>query len=279
MAQENVKQQLYDIIFGTESPAGKLFDLVLIYMILFSVGAVMLDSTAWGQNNFPETLNVLEWLFTVLFTIEYIVRIYCARKPWVYIRSPYGIIDLVSILPTYFALFVTGANSFAVLRLLRVLRIFRVLRLVSFLSEGSLLGRSLLQSRRKISLFFFVVLVLATILGSFMYLIEGPENGYSNIPTSIYATIVTITTVGYGDITPHTTLGQVLAAFTMLLGYSIIAVPTGILTAELAQEIQRDRIARFCPQCNRGGHEVDANYCRFCGSEFPSRVVKEEQEE
>jgi len=221
----------------------------------------------------------VEWMFTIVFTIEYIARIYCSPKPMVYIRSPYGLIDLVSILPTYFAIFVSGATYFAVLRLLRVLRIFRVLRLISFLHEGSLLTRAVWQSRRKIFLFFFSVLIAATLIGAMMYLIEGPENGYTSIPRSVYFTIVTITTVGYGDITPQTVLGQILATFTMLLGYSIIAVPTGILTAELAQEIQRDRVKRVCPQCNRGGHENDAQYCKFCGSEFPSRAVPDEEEE
>lgn len=279
MTQNKLKQNLYDIIFGTESRAGKTFDLILIYMILFSVGAVMLDSTAWGRTNIPNLLTTLEWIFTILFTIEYAVRIYCSPKPIVYIRSPYGIIDLISILPTYLAIFVTSATYFSVFRLLRVLRIFRVLRLVSFLHESTLLSRSLWQSRRKIFLFFFFVLILATVIGALMYLIEGPQHGYDNIPKSIYATIVTITTVGYGDITPQTTLGQFLAAFTMLLGYSIIAVPTGIITAELAQEIQKERVSRSCPNCNRSGHEADANYCRFCGSGFPSRVKKQEEGE
>jgi len=269
MTQTNTKQVLYDIIFGTESPAGKLFDLILIYAILISVGAVMLDSTEWGANNLSGVLPTIEWIFTILFTVEYVVRIYCSPKPLVYVRSPYGIIDLISFLPSYISLFVTGASYFAVLRLLRVLRIFRVLRLVSFLSESTLLTRSLWQARRKIFLFFYFVLILATIIGAFMYLIEGPENGYDSIPMGIYATIVTITTVGYGDITPQTPLGQALAVFTMLLGYSIIAVPTGILTAELSQEIHKDRITRVCPNCNRSGHESDARYCKFCGSEFP----------
>lgn len=275
MNQEALKKTLYDIIFGTESPAGKLFDLILIYAILISVGAVMLDSTQWGRNNLGDTLVVVEWVFTVLFTIEYLVRIYCAHKPWVYMRSPYGIIDLISFLPAYFSLLETNATYFAVLRLFRVLRIFRVLRLVSFLSESTLLTRSMWQSRRKIFLFFYFVLIGATIIGALMYLIEGPANGFDSIPKSVYATIVTITTVGYGDITPHTVLGQFLAAFTMLLGYSIIAVPTGILTAELAQEINKDRITRVCPQCNRGGHESDANYCKYCGGEFPKPKYKE----
>ncbi len=272
MTQEQLKHKLYNIIFGTESRAGKLFDLVLIYMILISVAAVMLDSTEWGSQHIATTLYVVEWIFTVLFTIEYIVRIYCSPKPWAYVRSSLGVIDLVSILPTYFALFFSGAAYFAMLRLLRVLRIFRVLRLVGFLREGSLLTRALWQSRRKIIWFFFNVLVLATMFGALMYLIEGPDNGYSSIPKSIYATIVTITTVGYGDITPHTAMGQVVAALTMLLGYSIIAVPTGIVTAELAQEIQKERVARTCPNCNRSGHESDAKYCRLCGSEFPSKT-------
>lgn len=274
MNETSLRKKLYDIIFGTESPAGKRFDLILIYMILLSVGAVMLDSTGVGGESMTQFLGIVEWVFTILFTIEYVVRIYCSPKPWAYVRSPYGVIDLISILPTYFSLFVDGATYFAVMRLLRVLRIFRVLRLVSFLNESTLLTRSLWQSRRKIFLFFYFVVIAATIIGALMYLIEGPENGYDNIPLAVYWTIVTITTVGYGDITPHTTMGQVLAAFTMLLGYSIIAVPTGILTAELAQEIQKDRVTKVCPNCNRAGHESDSLFCKFCGSEFPKPEEK-----
>ena len=269
MTQKQLKHKLYNIIFGTESKAGKLFDLILIYMILISVGAVMLDSVQWQNPAFSEIFFVIEWIFTILFTIEYAVRIYCSPKPVVYMRSPYGIVDLLSFLPTYFSLFVPHASFFAVVRLLRVLRIFRVLRLISFLNESNLLTRSVWQARRKIFLFFFFVLIVATIIGALMYLIEGPAHGYHSIPKSVYFTIVTITTVGYGDITPQTVLGQILSTFTMLLGYSIIAVPTGILTSELAQEMQKDRRTRACPQCNRGGHENDARYCKYCGSEFP----------
>ena len=270
MNQQQLRATLYDIIFGTESPLGKLFDLVLIYAILISVGAIMLDSVQWGSARLHYILYVIEWVFTGLFTIEYIARIYCSPKPFVYMRSPYGLVDLFSILPSYLALFLQGASYLLIIRLLRVLRIFRILKLVRYLSEENLLMRSMMQSRRKVFVFFCTVLVLASIFGAFMYLVEGPENGYTSIPKSIYVTIVTITTVGYGDITPHTPLGQALAAFTMLLGYSIIAVPTGILTAELAHEMQRDRITRMCSQCNRSGHERDAKFCRFCGSPFPN---------
>ncbi len=269
MTQAELKHKLYNIIFGTESHAGKLFDLILIYVILLSVGVVMLDSVKWEGKVFPEILVIVEWVFTILFTIEYAVRIYCSPKPTVYMRSPYGIVDVLSFLPTYFSLLIPHATYFAVVRLLRVLRIFRVLRLISFINESTLLTRSILQARRKIFLFFFFVLIVATIIGALMYLIEGPANGYQSIPKSVYFTIVTITTVGYGDITPQTVLGQILSTFTMLLGYSIIAVPTGIITAELAQEMHKDRGIRACPQCNRGGHENDALYCKYCGSEFP----------
>ena len=180
--------------------------------------------------------------------------------------SFYGLVDLLSILPTYLALFVPGANHLLIIRLLRVLRIFRILKLVRYLSEANILGRAMVQSRRKILIFFSTVLVLSTIFGSLMYAIEGPTHGFSSIPKSIYWTIVTITTVGYGDITPQTPLGQVIAALAMLTGYSIIAIPTGILTAELAQEMQRERIGQACKNCNKSGHDRDAVHCKFCGA-------------
>jgi len=262
----SLKLQLREIIFGTETPAGKLFDLLLIYAIVFSVLVVMLDSVSWLAQPYKDSFILLEWGFTLLFTLEYGVRIYCARQRWHYLSSFYGLVDLLSILPMYLSLISGGATYLLVVRILRVLRIFRVLKLANYLSEANVLVRALVSSRQKILVFFATVLILSMIFGSLMYVIEGPKYGFTSIPKSIYWCIVTITTVGYGDITPHTVIGQVIAGFVMLTGYSIIAVPTGILTAEIAQEMQHQRGLRRCLDCDMGGHERDANHCRFCGS-------------
>lgn len=267
--QSTIKSRLYSIIFGHNTPAGKIFDLVLIYTILFSVLVVILDSVNVLSSNYGLFFRVTEWVLTIFFTIEYAVRIYCSPNRWRYIFSYYGIVDLLAIIPSYLSLFVSGISYLLIIRLLRVLRIFRILRLVQYLREANVLTNSLVMARRKIFLFFSFVVVLATIFGSLMYIIEGPENGFTSIPKSIYWTIVTITTVGYGDITPLTTLGQIIAAFVMLTGYSIIAVPTGIFTAEIAQEMQRQRQHIFCQNCEKSGHENDAEYCRHCGAELP----------
>jgi len=263
-----LRETLYTVIFGTETPAGKHFDMVLIYAILISVLAVMLDSVGGFAENYHFELLVVEWFFTILFTIEYGLRIYCSPHPWRYVRSFYGIVDLFSILPSYLGFFVVDANNLLVIRLLRILRIFRILKLIHYLREANVLLRAMLMSRRKILVFFCSVLVLSVIFGSMMFIVEGPEHGFTSIPKSIYWTIVTITTVGYGDITPQSTLGQIVAAMVMLTGYSIIAVPTGILTAELTQEIQRDRLGRQCKACQRGGHDLDAWHCKFCGAKL-----------
>lgn len=268
MQSVGLKERLNEIIFGTDTPAGKLFDMVLIYAIVLSVVAVMLDSVIWFADIYGRELLWVEWFFTLLFTFEYAARIYCARNSWQYMRSFYGIVDLISILPSYLALILTGANYLLIIRLLRVLRIFRILKLVRYLSEANILMRSMLASRRKIFVFFCTVLVMATVFGSIMFIVEGPAHGFSSIPKSIYWTIVTITTVGYGDIIPQTPLGQVVASLAMLTGYSIIAVPTGILTAELATEMQRDRIGRQCRNCRKSGHDRDADHCKYCGAQL-----------
>lgn len=270
MNQSELKTTLYSIIFGTESKAGKLFDVALICVIVMSVLILMLDSVVSVAIRFGSLLFILEWMFTIVFTIEFIVRLYCCPNHWRYLRSFYGVIDLCSVLPSYLALFFPGANYILVVRLLRVLRVFRVLKLARYLSEANVLVRSMMLSRRKVSVFFLVILILAVIFGSIMYVVEGPENGFTSIPTSIYWTIVTITTVGYGDITPQTALGQVVAAAVMLTGYSILTVPTGILTAELAMEIQRAKGSVVCKQCSKSGHDVDAVYCKYCGSTMNS---------
>ncbi len=263
--RNRLQNKLHEVIFGTETPAGKTFDLFLIFAILASVVVVLADSINVYSQQHHALLRSLEWFFTILFTIEYIARLYCAPHPLRYARSFYGIVDLLSILPTYLSIFLAGTQYFLIVRLLRVLRLFRVLKLFRYSGEANILIRSLWQSRRKIQIFLFTVLVIATIFGAFMFLIEGPENGFTSIPQGIYWAIVTITTVGYGDISPNTALGKSIAAFVMVLGYSIIAVPTGIITAELANEMRLDRSRKKCDNCGRAGHDQDAMHCKYCG--------------
>lgn len=259
------RKQLNEVIFGTDTPAGKNFDMVLIWTILASVLLVLLDSVERFAGRYGELFFILEWIFTGLFTVEYMLRIYCAVNRRSYIFSFYGIVDLLAILPSYLALLFTGASYLLVIRLLRVLRIFRILKLVQYLRDANLLGRSLWQARRKILVFYASMLVLCIIFGALMFVVEGPRHGFTSIPKSIYWAIVTITTVGYGDIVPQTAFGQAIAAATTLIGYSIIAVPTGLVTAELATEMRHERTLHRCDNCSRAGHDVDAEYCKYCG--------------
>ena len=270
--ESQFKLKLRRVIFGTDTRAGRYFDLSLMVCIVLSVALVFLDTVARVHAKYGDIIVMLEWGFTFIFTIEYILRLYCSAKPLSYARSFYGVVDLLSVLPTYLALLFPGANFTMVIRILRLFRIFRVLKLLRYLSEGNLLLRAMLQSGRKVFIFFFSVSLIVVVLSAVMYVVEGPNNGFTSIPKSIYWTIVTITTVGYGDITPGTPLGQAIAAFTMLLGYSIIAIPTGILTAEISQEIGRTRDLRRCSNCLKVGHENNALYCDHCGSELESEL-------
>lgn len=256
---------VHTIIFEAETPAGKRFDLWLMVAIVISVAVVMLESVAAYGNQYGRLLHVAEWFFTILFTIEYALRLYSVRKPLKYAVSFFGIVDLLSILPTYLSLLLPGAQFFLIIRLLRVLRIFRVLKLVKYLSEGQTLSRALRASRPKITVFLFTVLTSVVILGSMMYLIESEEAGFTSIPRSVYWAVVTLTTVGYGDIAPQTALGQALAAVVMIMGYAIIAVPTGIVTVELSNLSRKGVSTEACPSCSAEGHDVDARYCKFCG--------------
>ncbi|MCS6230273.1 ion transporter [Shewanella baltica] len=269
-SESPLKRQLRTIIFGTDTPAGRYFDIALMACIVLSVGLVFLDTVEMFHREYGQIIRVLEWVFTVIFTIEYGLRLYCATHPVLYARSFYGVVDLLSVLPSYLALLIPGANFTLVIRILRLFRIFRVLKLLRYLSEGNVLLRAMMQSSRKVFLFFFSVSLIVMVLSAVMYVVEGPDNGFSSIPKSVYWTIVTITTVGYGDITPKTGLGQAIAAFTMLIGYSIIAIPTGILTAEISQEVGRHRDLRSCNQCHKTGHDLDAMYCSRCGCELDS---------
>jgi len=274
MVNPSFREKTYSVIFGTDTPAGQHFDIALIYLILFSVLAVVLSSIGSLQAQYGAGLFKLEWAFTLLFSMEYLLRIYSSPKPLRYIFSFYGLVDLLSIIPTYVALLFPGANYWLVVRLLRVLRIFRVFKLVRYLSEANLLLRSMYAARRKVLVFFTAVLVLCVIFGSLMFLVEGPDNGFTSIPRSIYWTIVTITTVGYGDITPQTVIGQIIATMAMLTGYSIIAIPTGIFTAEIAREMITQSNNRQCNVCNRIGHHTEAEYCFQCGVTLPVRMTK-----
>lgn len=265
--QAHLKHRLYVIIFGTHTPAGKLFDLCLISAILSSLVLLVLESLP-SMSEWQSSLRIAEYLFTALFTIEYALRLYCSPKPSAYARSFYGIVDLLAILPTYLSFIFPSASIVGVIRLLRIMRIFRILKLVRYLQDSNLLLRSLLAARRKIFIFFSTVAILVTIFGALIYVIEGSENGFTSIPTSIYWAIVTITTVGYGDLVPKTPLGQAIASMTMLLGYSILAVPTGIITAELNNEMHTHRTLVKCPNCALSGHESDALFCKHCGSEL-----------
>lgn len=272
-SESPLKRQLRTIIFGTDTPAGRYFDIALMVCIVLSVGLVFLDTVEIFHREYGQLISVLEWVFTIIFTIEYGLRLYCATHPVLYARSFYGLVDLLSVLPSYLALLIHRANFTLVIRILRLFRIFRVLKLLRYLSEGNVLLRAMMQSSRKVFLFFFSVSLIVMVLSSVMYVVEGPDNGFSSIPKSVYWTIVTITTVGYGDITPKTGLGQAIAAFTMLIGYSIIAIPTGILTAEISQEVGRHRDLRSCNQCHKTGHDIDAMYCSRCGCELDSLDV------
>lgn len=265
MALTGRRKWLNEVIFGTDTPAGRGFDVFLIWTILASVMLVLLVSVESIAGRFGEAIFVLEWIFTALFTVEYILRIYCAVNRRSYIFSFYGVVDLLAFLPSYLALLFTGASYLLVIRLLRVLRIFRILKLVRYLRDANLLLRSLWQARRKILVFYSGMLVLCVIFGALMFMVEGPQHGFTSIPKAIYWAIVTITTVGYGDITPQTPFGQAIASLTTLIGYSIIAVPTGIVTAELASELGRERTLHRCDNCSRAGHDTDAEYCKHCG--------------
>jgi len=255
------------IIFEADTKAGKAFDVALLIAILTSVLLVMLESVHSVSDDYATELRTLEWLFTILFTLEYALRLVCSPRPTRYARSFFGMVDLLAILPTYLSLLFPGAHSMMVIRGLRLLRVFRVFKLGRFLSEGDVLGQAIWASRQKVVVFIGAVLILVTIIGSAMYLIEGEEHGFESIPLSVYWAIVTLTTVGYGDLAPHTALGKLLASGVMVLGYGIIAVPTGIVTAEIVETVSSNRriTTRSCPHCLTEGHDYDATYCKHCG--------------
>jgi len=260
------KRKLHEVIFEADTPGGKAFDIALLIAIVLSVAAVLLESVVEVRAQYGAQLRTLEWGLTILFTMEYVLRLICIGRPLKYALSFYGIIDLLAILPSYLSLIIPGSQSLTVIRALRLLRIFRVLKLAHFVGEASMLRAAVYASTRKIIVFLAFILTLILIVGSLMYLIEGGGGGFTSIPQSIYWAVVTMTTVGYGDIAPATVLGKILASVVMILGYGIIAVPTGIVTVELAQASRRTVSTQSCPQCVTDIHDPEANYCRICGT-------------
>lgn len=265
LALSRLRHSLHVVIDGTDTSMGKVFDLVLLIAILTSVAVVMLDSVLLFHMKFEKEFYYIEWFFTILFTIEYLLRLYAAPNRLRYMFSFYGVVDFLSIIPTYLSFFVVGVQPLLVVRFLRILRIFRILRMADYMQQAGFLAMALRSSKQKIIVFFVTVAVLVTIFGSVVYVVEGAENGYTSIPVSIYWAIVTMTTVGYGDISPKTPLGQAIASLVMIMGYSIIAVPTGLFTAELNKAMRPQLQPISCPNCGKFGHASGANFCDRCG--------------
>jgi voltage-gated potassium channel len=271
-----LRKKIYIIIFRSDTPAGRLFDLTLLFLILLSIFSVALESVATFRRDYLTYIHIIEWTCTIFFTIEYALRIYAINRPKQYIFSFYGLVDLVAFLPTYLSFFLAGTQFLVVVRAFRLLRVFRILKLSRFLSEGNILKQALQNSMHKIVVFLATVLTLVIIMGTIMYLIEGPHNGFENIPVSIYWAIVTITTVGYGDVSPHSPLGQFFASILMIMGYGIIAVPTGIVSVEMAKATELAK--KRCPACRAPIFDSDANFCSNCGINLrPDRTSAETQ--
>ena len=262
------RQKIHEVIYGTHTPAGKLFDILLLVLIVYSVIIVMLESIPTFDEKHHDFLNLSEWVVTILFSIEYILRIVSINRPRKYIFSFFGIVDLLSTIPKYLSLFLIGSQYITAFRILRLLRVFRILKLVRFVGEANNLVRALNASRTKIFVFVFFVIVISVLLGTVMYIVEGPTHGFTSIPHSVYWTIVTLTTVGYGDISPETPLGQFIATLIMIIGYGVIAVPTGIVSAEYAAGTFKEKnidTERTCPDCGTEILRLDSHYCRQCG--------------
>ncbi len=264
-----LRTRIHRIVFGHDTPAGKAFDVTLIALIVLSVAVVMVESVPAIRQGYGRWLRIVEYLFTAVFTVEYLLRLWISPSAAGYARSFFGVVDLLAILPTYLSLVLPGGQALLAVRALRLIRVFRVLKLANYVTEAAVLMRALRASRHKITVFIAGVLTLVVTLGSMMYLVEGPPNGFTSIPTSVYWAIVTLTTVGYGDIAPHTPLGQGLAAMIMIMGYAIIAVPTGIVTVEIGAAVRQEYEARTCGQCGLRGHDRDARHCKRCGQALP----------
>lgn len=274
------RQKVYIIIYGVNTPAGKAFDVGLLIAILLSVFTIMAETVEGINQSFHRELIILEWIFTIIFTLEYLLRIFVSNRPLKYIFSFYGIIDIISILPMFFSIYYAGSHILSSFRILRLLRLFRVLRLVEFIEESSKLKVALLASRAKILVFLYTVLVISVLIGTLMYYIEGPKNGFTSIPRSVFYTIVTLTTVGYGDMVPTTAIGQFLSMLVMVTGYGIIAVPTGIVSVEIAKEVgksvnkkdekQDKQNGVKCAYCKKEEHQKEAKFCYSCGHSLNS---------
>jgi voltage-gated potassium channel len=262
------RQRWFDVVFGHQSGPGHAFDVALIVAIVASVGVAMADSVATLHDRHGRLFYLLEWGFTLLFTAEYLVRLAISRRPLRYARSFFGVVDLLAVLPTYLSLFIPGAQYLLVIRVLRILRVFRVLKLIRYIDESRLLVGAMQRSWRKILVFLVAILLIVTVFGAVMYLVEGAQNGYTSIPMAMYWAIVSVATVGYGDIVPATALGKLIASLLILIGYGIIAVPTGIYTAEIASSLRTERDSRRCQACDLVGHEADSRHCRRCGAPF-----------
>jgi voltage-gated potassium channel len=260
------RSRLHEIVYETDTPAGRAFDLVLIWAIILSVLTVILDSVSSLHDQYGQLFLIIEWIFTIMFSMEYILRIYCIQKPWKYVFSYFGIIDLMSFVPTYLSIIIPGLQTLIVVRILRLLRLFRILKMARYVAEASTLLLALKASKQKIIVFLSSVITIVLISGSLMYIVEGPASGFDSVPRGMYWAIVTLTTVGFGDIVPVTVFGQFLASVIMILGYGIIAVPTGIVSVELAKISNISNQA--CPSCGREGHEHDATHCKFCGTKL-----------
>ena len=265
--------RLYQVIFESDTPAGRLFDKVIIAAILVSVAVVIADSVQPWHAKYKTAFDAVEWFFTALFTVEYLARLAAVRHQMRYVRSFFGIVDLLAVLPTYLALFVPGLHALIDVRILRLLRVFRIFKLTQYVAEYQALGDALAASRRKILVFLSAVMMIVLVCGTVMYVVEGPANGFRDIPTSIYWAISTVTTVGFGDITPKTDLGRLIASVMMLIGWGTLAVPTGIVTAEMT--VRRHALMagprRVCEQCGRDDHLSSASFCQHCGSSLASR--------
>jgi voltage-gated potassium channel len=272
LAKKTLKEKLFIIIFEADTRAGQLFDKTLIFLILLSLVVVVVDSIESFSSEFHVSLNILEWIFTIVFTLEYIARVYCAQNRMQYVKSFYGIIDLIAILPTYLAMIFPELHALIDVRVLRLIRIFRIFKLTEYVTEYVHLGAALAASRRKIFVFLSAVLMIVMVLGTLMYVVEGPANGFTSIPTSIYWAISTMTTVGFGDITPKTDLGRFITSIMMLMGWGTLAVPTGIVTAELASSRNEKITTRTCKECMSEGHGVTDQFCRHCGAKLPDYV-------
>ncbi len=267
MKKSELQERIHEIIFEADTRNGKIFDIILLVLIFLSVIVVMLETVPSYEKDFKKLFVILEWVFTIFFTVEYFLRIYSVRKPKKYIFSFFGIIDLLAIIPTYLSIFIAGTQSLIVIRALRLLRVFRIFKLASFMSQGQVIIDAMKSSRAKITVFLFFVLLVVTIFGSVMYLVEADSGGgFDSIPRSVYWAIVTLTTVGYGDISPQTPIGQFLASIIMILGYAVIAVPTGIVTGEVIKEISKENVTtQACRFCSQEGHDADAVHCKYCG--------------